>query len=186
MTIFQTDLNWNVGHENMGGTAGKMFFLPIEDVDEAASTVAVDPDGVTLTGDIVPKSAKKFIEIYHTRGTGELRDELVGERDGKSYENMVEFFFPGSKKEISAFKKAVANTPGILICQDTNGNQRIIGVAILNGTAISYGFPAYLESAPSTSGKASSDRKGTTFTFKAEAPHDALFYEGVVTLTPQA
>lgn len=178
---FETDLLWTVGSENMGGLSGELYFCPTEDID-LTTPPTLDADGVTITGDLVCKTGKKFIRVYHTRGTGELKDELVGERDGKSFENMVEFFFPGSKKEISTFKRDVANTPMVVICRDTDGNLRLLGVAVLNGTLISLGFPAYLESAPSTSGKASADRKGTTFTFKAEAPHDALYYEGVIQL----
>lgn len=176
------DLKWEQGRQNMGGLIGEVFFVPIDDVDTSDENLpTLDADGVTVTGDIVLKAAKKWISIYHTSGTGKIDSNSVGERDGKSFENILEFNFPGSKKEVVAHNKQVLNTPGLYIGQDTDGNMRIIGLTVINGV-LSYKLPVYTESIASTTGAARADKRGTTYQAKAEAPHEALFYEGAIDL----
>jgi len=177
------DLKWPQGKDNMGGLIGDLYYCPVDDIDEA-SLPTLDADGITLTGNFVCKSTKKFIQIYHTRGTGKLDDNSVGERDGMSRENICEFFFPGSEKEVEAFKRAAQNTPGVVICKDVDGNFRVLGAVALGDPAVvSLAMPAYMQSASGTTGAASADRRGTTFQFKSEAPHAALFYDGTIPLT---
>lgn len=180
-----TDLLWPQGKDNMGGLLGKLYYSPVEDID-AANLPTLDTDGVTLTGDFACKTGKRFYEVYCTRGTGQLQDETVGERDGKSQENMVDFFIPGSLKDVEAFKRRVQNTPVVVICSDTDGNFRVIGVVALGAEGseeVSLDMPAYLETKTGTTGAAGTDRRGTSFQFKAEAPHSALFYDGTIPLT---
>jgi hypothetical protein len=176
------DLNWPIGQDNMGGLVGDLFWIATPDVDEA-QLPTMDADGVSLTGNIVPKATKHFIKIYHTKGTGKIDDTGVGERDGKSSENTCEFFFPGAVKTVEAFKRKVKNTPGVLIGRDTENNLRVLGICELGGV-VSLDLPCYLEANTGTSGAASADRRGTTFTFKAEAPHSPLFYSGTIPLEP--
>lgn len=173
------DLKWNQGVDNMGGLVGDVFFCPTEDI---ATLPALATDKISLTGNIVCKTGKKFIQIYHTKGTGKLDDTSVGERDGKSRENMLEFFFPGAKKEVEAFKHQVQNTPGVVICKDTENNLRVLGICVLGGN-VGLDLPAYMESSSGTTGAASADRRGSTFQFKSESPHPPLFYGGDIPLT---
>lgn len=180
-----TDLLWTQGKDNMGGLLGKAYYCPVEDLTTPLPTLAAD--GVSLTGDFVCKSTKRFYEIYCTRGTGKLDDNAVGERDGKSREIMVDLFIPGAVKEVEAFKRKIQNTPVVVIVSDTDGNYRVLGVVALGAEGaevVSLAMPAYLESAAGTTGAAGTDRRGTTFQFKAEAPHAALFYGGTIPLTP--
>jgi hypothetical protein len=167
-----SDLIWAQGSDNMGGLRGKIFYCPTEDI---LSEPTIATDKITYTGNYVCKTGKNFVSIYHTLGTGKIDDGTVGERDGKSVENTLEFFFPGGKKEVAAFKRRAQNTPCIVIAKDSDNNYRVIG---------SLDLPAYLESGSGTTGAASADRRGTTFQFKAEAAHPPMFYEGTVPLTP--
>lgn len=175
------DLLWTQGKDNMGGLNGYIYFCPTEDIDTALLPT-IGTDNISLTGDFACKSTKKFIQIYFTKSTGKLDDTGVGERDGKSRENLLEFFFPGSERKVESFKQMIQNTPGIWIYEDAEGNQRVVGVSIIGGE-LSLGFPAYAEAINGTSGAASADRKGTTFQVKAESPHAPLFYEGTIPLT---
>lgn len=176
------DLSWPQGSENMGGLIGDLFFIPIEDVDDA-SLPTLDADGVSITGNIAPKSGKEFFQIYHTKGTGKIDDTTVGERDSKSYENMLEFFHPGQGKELANFKAEVCNTPGLWIGKDSKGNYRVLGMCAING-AISIERPAYCESIQGSTGAAASDQNGSTFQVKAAAPHPALYYAGTIPTAP--
>jgi hypothetical protein len=175
------DLEWPQGKTNMGGLVGDVYAVPVEDIDET-QLPTLDADGVSLTGDFVLKTDKKFSRIYHTKGTGKLDDNSVGERDGKSFENMAEFFFPGQEKVVAKWKKDYANTPMVVIVRETSGGMRAIGVCDLGGS-ISLDLPAYIESLAGTTGAASADRRGTTFQVKAEAPHPPLYYSGAIDLT---
>lgn len=174
------DLVWSQGKQNMGGLIAEVLFCPIDDVDKD-TIPALDADGVTITGDIVLATNKKWIQIYHTRGTGKIDSNSVGERDGKSFENICEFNFPGGEKAVVAHNKQVLNTPGLYIGKDTDGNYRLLGVSVING-AVSFEMPAYTESIVATTGAASADKRGTTYQAKSEAPHEALYYEGAIDL----
>ncbi len=181
MPPFQ-DLKWTQGSDNMGGLVGGIFYCPVEDID-ATQLPTIAADGVTLVGAFVPVATKGFIEIYHTKGTGKIDDSTVGERDGRSAENMMEFFFPGSKKEVEAFKRLARNTPCVVIGKDTDGNLRVVGVAVI-GNNVVLDLPAYLEAANGTTGAQTADRRGTTFQFKAESPDAPLFYDDAIPLLP--
>ncbi len=176
------DLLWTQGKENMGGLLGDIFFIPIEDVDPAALPT-LDVDGISLTGEIAPLSTKEFFQIYHTKGTGKIDDNTGGERDGKSFENLLEFFFPGQEKSVENFKKMVANTPGLWIAKDPQGNYRALGISAIGGV-VTLDRPAYCESIASGTGAASTDKSGSTFQVKSEAPHPPLFYSGTIPTDP--
>ena len=183
MTAFE-DILWPQGQDNMGGLVDDLYYVPIDDIDFAAPP-ALAADGVTISGDITLKTDKKWLRIYHTRGTGKLDDTQVGERDGKSFENMVEFKFPGDTAKLVAFKRLVANTPVAVICKDAQGNYRLIGITIQNDPVASTDvptlkFPAYIEQASGTTGAKGSDAKGHTFQIKAEAVCPPLFYTGAI------
>lgn len=175
------DLLWIQGKTNMGGLVGDVYAVPIEDVDETQlPTLAADE--VTLEGSFVLKADKKFARIYHTKGTGKLDDNSVGERDGKSYENIAEFFFPGQEKKVTAFKKKYTNTPMLVIVKETSGDMRPIGICELTTGVLTLNLPAYIESVTSTTGAASADRRGSTFQVKSESPHPPLYYSGAIDL----
>lgn len=169
-----SDLVWAQGSDNMGGLRGKIFYCPIEDI---LTWPTIATDKISYTGNFICKTGKNFVTIYHTLGTGKIDETTVGERDGKSIENLIEFFFPGGKKEVAAFKRKAQNTPAVVIGKDSDGNYRVIGTEDL---------PAYLESASGTTGAASADRRGSTFQWKAESVAPPMFYEGTIPLTPAA
>jgi len=178
------DILWTQGEDNMAGLVDDLYFVPIDDID-FTTPPTLDVDGVTIANDITLLATKKWFRIYHTRGTGKLDDNVVGERDGKSFENMVEFKFPGDTKELVAFKRQVLNTPLAVVCKDTQGNYRILGVSLIKdpatGTDVTtLQFPAYIEQASGTTGAKGSDARGHTFQIKSEAVCPPLFYEGTI------
>lgn len=164
----------------MSGLIGPIYWVPSEDVD-LTTPPTVDTDGVTITGDITLKATKKFFTLYQTRGTGKLDCTMVGERDGKSFENMLECKFPGETKELVSFMQQVKNTPVVIICRDAQGAYRLLGISIVGGV-LTKDLEAYFEADTGTTGAAASDAKGHTIQIKAEANHPALFYEGDIDL----
>lgn len=180
------DILWAQGNDNMSGLVGDLYFVPLEDVD--TSTIpTLDTDGVTVTSAVVLKTNKKWFKIYHTRGTGKIDDNTVGERDGRSFENIYEFKFPADTKELVAFKRQIKNTPMLVLGKDAQGNFRILGLNVTKDPAtgndvLTFDFPAYIESAAGTTGAASGDAKGHTFQVKAEGNASPLFYESTIDL----
>lgn len=183
-----TDLLWAQGSENMAGLVGDIYYCPIEDILTFPALSAALALDTAADSDFVCKSGKNFIRIYHTLDTGKLDDATVGERDGRSKENLLEFFFPGGKKEVAEFERQALNTPCVVICKDTEGNLRLLGAVNLDpaDVVITGDIPAYLESSSGTTGAARADRRGKTFQFKHSAPHAPIFYKGAIPLTPAA
>lgn len=185
MPFTLADLGWTQGSENMAGIVGDILYCPIEDIETfpVLSASGKLDTAATPTGDFVCKTGKQFVRIYHTAETGKLDDAVVGERDGKSKENMLEFFFPGGKQEVAEFERFALNTPCVVICKDTSGFWRILGAVNLDNsnTTLTGDIPAYLESSSGTTGAARADRRGKTFQFKHSAPHAPVFYKGSVT-----
>jgi len=179
-----TNLGWSQGQQNMGGIIGQIYYCPIEDILTFPDASAVGK--LDTIESFVCKTGKKFISIYHTAETGKLDDTTVGDRDGKSKENMLEFFFPGSKQDVAEFERFALNTPCVVICKDTNGNYRALGIGSFDDTTDVFtgDIPAYLESSSGTSGAARADRRGKTFQFKHSANHEAIYYKGTIPLTP--
>lgn len=186
LALVLANLGWSQGQQNMGGIIGDIYYAPIEDIltfPDASAAGKLD----TIES-FVMKTGKKFITIYHTAETGKLDDATVGSRDGKSKENMLEFFFPGSKQDVAEFERFALNTPCVVICKDTNGNFRALGIGSFDDTTDVFtgDIPAYLESSSGSSGAARADRRGKTFQFKHSANHEAIYYKGTVPLTPGA
>jgi len=178
------DILWPQGQQNMAGLVGGIFFIPKEDL--GALPALAQAGDLVLAADLLPAQTKEFIEIYHTPETGKIDQNTIGEIDGMANENVLEFFVPGNSEAVSKFKRLVINTSGVWIAKDTDGNYRILGVSVLDpaGTVLSSELDAKVSAASGTTGQGRGDRRGTTFTVTFKAPHDPLFYTGVVTLDP--
>lgn len=185
-----TNLSWNQGQQNMGGIIGDIYYCPIEDIATfPLASAAGKLDTISgSTGNFTCKTGKKFISIYHTAETGKFDDATVGDRDGKSKENMLEFLFPGSKQDVNEFERFALNTPCVVICKDTSGNYRALGLGSFDDTTSVFtgDIPAYLESSSGTTGTGRADRRGKTFQFKHSANHAPIYYKGTIPLTPAA
>ena len=179
------DLSWEQGKQNMAGLIGDIYFVPIEDVDDTLLPAVTGVGELSISANITLKATKKFFKIYHTSETGKVESNSVGERDGKSVESMLEFFHPGNSEEVAKFKRQVLNTNGLWLYEDTDGNFRILGLSVLDpgATATSLALKASVEAGNTTTGDQRGSQRGTTFTVKFTAPHDPLFYSGLIDVT---
>lgn len=177
------DVLWPQGSDNMSGLIGDLYFAPLDDIDVA--TLPVIGADLVVSGNIVLVALKKFFRLYNTRGNGKITSTIVGERDGKSFENVFEFKFPGDTPEIIAFLRQVSNTPGVVIGRTPQGVYRVLGLSAIKDVdgvtdVTTYDLPAYLESAAGDTGAAGGDAKGHTIQFKSEALSPPLIYTGVI------
>ncbi len=182
------DINHTQGQANMGGLVRKIYYAPIDDILTFPDLAAAGGVKTAALSNFVMKSTKEFVEIYFTDGTGKFDDTTVGDRDGRSKENLLEFFHPGNKEAILAFERFALNTPCVVIAVDSEGQQILFGVVNMDDSTdeLTGDCPAYLESSNGTSGGARADRRGKTFQFKASATHGPLIYVGTIPLTPAA
>lgn len=173
-------LDYDGCDENEGGLGQYAMGVPWEDIDDTALP-STDADGLTVSAPIVLKALKAWHKVYLTTDTGKHTDTLVGESDGKSFEQLFEGFHPGAAKEAAIYFSTVKNKNMLYAVQDLEGRWRLIGIQATGAAnairPLKLLKPAKAESAVFDSGAATADRKGTTFSFKAAAGHMALYYE---------
>lgn len=147
--------------DNDAGLASKHYYARVNDIltfPAVPDTPTSYADKVTVSDDFVMKTGKAFKSIYCTLEKGELKSEMQGGRDGKSFMNMADFYHPGTSPDLLGFMETIKNEDVVILVKEITGQVRIVGRADL---------PANLESATGTSGKAIADEKGFTFTVKS-------------------
>lgn len=174
------DLIWEQG-DNMGGVQRIAYFADLDnDIDTdnwpglpAEGQAATMEDLITIKQDIPMQQGGYWKQIYITLETGAVRDEQIGEYDGKSFENYLDIFHPGNRKDALAFARKINNGSFVFLAKDAEGYTRIIG---------SPQFPAKADSNSITTGQAVADRKGMTLTVKAFSNGPAPVYDGNIVL----
>ena len=138
----------------------------------AGSSTAADT--VTITGDIVFNTGKKWNKIYSTKELGKFTSKKDGVRDSKGNENMYMISHPGATPELIGTLEILTNSSFVAIVPDLNGNFRLLG---------SPDDPAELQNSEEDTGDAFNTFNGSKITIRSTgAP--AAFYEGVISLTP--
>lgn len=176
------DIKWPQGRYNPGGTV-KVYYAFKEDID--SFPVLADPETATTfeslveyDSPIVMKSGKQFFELYCTLETGEIKSTLVGNRDGKGFENTMEISFPGSEAEFLGFQAASANRELVFIVIEKNKKARVLG---------SLEDPATFDTNEASSGKTVADSRASVMTFKASGATAPPIYTSPLAsiLTPE-
>jgi hypothetical protein len=175
-----TDLLARYGKQNMGGLKNIAHLIPLADLDDATPFVTSAAGKLDFSTNLVAKETKRFYQMYSTPQKGHHDGNSVGEVDGKSKENIYEFFYPGNEQECAEFEAFILNTPCVIVFYDPKGNKRVLGLAVMDfaSTAITTEITCHLDVANSLSGAAYADLAGTTLAFKHAAPHPPLFYKG--------
>lgn len=174
MDFVNIDKNLTNG-ENMGGLVQTCIFGLWEDVATwpaaPVNPLTVEANG-EWTGDLVMKAGKNAFTFYSTDDTSEYKINPVGEQDGMSFEQELTIFNPGLKKKLLGFISAAKNENLFFIVQDSEGQYYLIGDAKR---------AAHMVSGEVGTGKASSDRKGASLTFKHKT-NTPRVYTGDVTV----
>jgi hypothetical protein len=168
--------------KNMGGLIDHLYIVPVADVDETAlAALAIGADKKTLSASIPLKSLKKFYKVYFTKGLdGKLTYNLVGERDGKSWDVMVDIKSPNHVASNEAVIDELVNTPVVIISRDAEGKLRLTGINLRSDDVLAVDFPMYMETDEASTGGAGTEKKGHTIQWKGELPHTPLFYTGAI------
>lgn len=165
--------------KNIAGTAQGHFYIPYKDISSmpspGSSTAA---ELVTLSGQFTLGPGKKWFPMYSTLDTGRVTDKLVGEEDGKSWEHVFEWFYPGTEAQAMGLISMFANHRMAFIATEANGQRRMIG----NAT-----FPARLTMAEIDTDLKTAGRKGIKLKVESRGPRPAPIVPAdiVIILTPE-
>lgn len=166
------DLTWPDGSGNIGGTGTNHYYALQADIDTITAPVA---GGTPALGDLVKvpsitmKTGKKFYSAYSTLDTGQVEDKMVGTFDCKSYESSFSFNFPGTQAAALELIANFANSTMVFIATEADGTLRIIGGQVIG---------AKLEDGSTTTGKKTSDYKGTMLKVTSRGTKPAYIFTG--------
>lgn len=140
----------------MGGVMQNLIYGLWDDVAAWPSAPVAPADveaNAVWVGDVVMKADTRAFSFYSTDDTSELKFPLVGETDGKSFEQVLSVFHPGLRKKILGFVNAAKNERLFFIARNSDGQYFLLGDAVRS---------AFIRSGELGTGKATADRKGAT------------------------
>ena len=154
---------------------GLYRFIELIDVDEVDVFPAV-VQGVRLDQPITFLNAAGSHFWYHSKDTGSVSSEMVGQKGGEIFRNSISFTVPTNAQELLEQVQAMLGKPLIAIGTDQQGMKRIVGSKLR---------PATIK-ARNTTGNGTANRPGTAFTIEAFSKYIALIYDvaGAYTVNP--
>lgn len=159
---------------NMGGVSTLIYHCPSDDIATWPTVPDEDAnmeDAAVLVGSYAPVSGKGFVKFRVTMDTSGITAEDVGEIDGMSFMQKLEFFLASLSKKRLGFAAMTLNRGGVFLVQNPNKNE---WYAI--GTEK---FPAErVKAETGGTGKAIADRAGVSFAFQSPANVPIYIYEG--------
>ena len=107
-----------------------MKIILASDID-TMPTVPVAPttleESVTITGDIVLKAGKSFLEVEINMDSGQLTTTLEGEIQNKSWRNSFSFRQNGNGAELLGFYEYFKNREIVVLLRELCGDWRLLG-----------------------------------------------------------
>lgn len=172
------DIERKVGLDNDAGLKTKLFYGRARDVEDWPTlpvTMAVLADKVTLEGDFVMKSTKRFGFIEGHIEKNSFTVSGAGQVGNSSAANVLTFYMYGTDADVLGWIETYKNDDLVLIAEDLQGNYRVFGAD---------GLPAQIMPDWSETGGASvADEKFIQVNFRYVG-RIAKFYSGAIPLTP--
>lgn len=163
--------------QNHGGLV-EAFFCLRKEVDltqwPALATEAGIDTLAKIEADVVFTTGGRWYKFYVTPETAAQMSELAGERDGKSFANKVDGFFPGDKAMQRGFFKLLSYEDVYLAVRNAEGEMILVGDEY---------NACHLDTGNGTTGAARADRRGITLSFVHNGDI-AVIYEGAISETP--
>lgn len=170
------DLEQCVNEENVAGVRERGIYVALADhIDafpESPGTVAANvtlESKAKITTDITFLENKGWIELQVQADTGEVKDELVGNKGNKKVKSMFDFFLANTSAKNIGFINQYKNLPLVFGIPEKSGRVRLLG---------SKKLPAYFESTAGTSGKGPEDDNGWQVSVEVTTGGAAPIYEG--------
>lgn len=169
------DLILDCGAEIIPGTTAKIYAVCGCDVDtypELKTTTSVG-DSITLDGNIILKTGKKWATIDLIESTGKITDKEVGEIGSQTIQSTFEFKISKTKAADEWVSKT-RNGCVIYLVEDREGNIRVFGDPKST---------ARRTNAEGVNGPAQENAKDYSFTIMTTNGRVAPYYEGTIDLT---
>jgi hypothetical protein len=118
------------GTDNMPGLAQRAFFAFADDILTwpTVTDPATDAAGrVRLSGNFVMKTDKEFFEAYCTKNKGNVKAEIQGETDCKSFKVSGKLFYPHTDENARAAAADLKNAPIVAIFLEPSGDRIVVG-----------------------------------------------------------
>lgn len=165
--------------DNMGGTTQRVYFAPLStflSIKKPTASPSTLADLVDITTAHTFNTGGCFLKAYCTADKGKVDVKPQGERDGKSFMQEAEFFYPGNESQAHAMAAQFKNDKFIFLFEKpdsaTKGYLQV-------GTEM---FPAEI-SPEFTTGTNASGVQG--YIFKVSAMTDKQYiYKSTISLTP--
>lgn len=169
---------------NVGGTGTKILYAPMSDFDAiqqatAKSAATTADEIVTIATAHTFLTGKGFHSLEVGLDTGGVESNSVGEIGGKSFEHMVNGFVNNNDKITLGTLSALASCKYMFLVPETTEDGTVYRQIGTEQRA------AYCEDNSYKSGNTSTDKRGTSFSFKStgHATH-APFYTSTITMHP--
>jgi hypothetical protein len=153
---------------NPGGIVD-LYLIRRSDVDTFPPLAA---DGVTLTGNIVPKTGKGFARWALEMDKAELTHKSVGDPGSQSVEQELEIYISRGLASIDAVMQSCINGKFIVVAVDGLGQKRV-GGNLLRPMSFSHDYKG---------GKKGADTNGTTVKFNGGTGRIPAYYTGTLPL----
>lgn len=163
------------GRVNRPGLYQLAYIAPLSaflDIKEVADVNGEGAARIEIVGDHTFGANEGFERIFTTKDTAQLLAESIGEKDGKSHDTKVNFFYPGAYADAMGFADKAQYDDHIILVQTLENQWIQVGYKNL-GADITSNFD---------SGTLSSGRKG--WSFVAQAYGRLCLYDGVITEKP--
>ncbi|MCZ8021210.1 MAG: hypothetical protein O9302_00325 [Cyclobacteriaceae bacterium] len=180
------DLLFTQGKDNLAGIVGKIYYLPVEDVNTLPALSAVGSLETAVANIVCKAGGKKAYEVYLTDESGSVEYKPVGVRDGMAIETILKGRYPANNHNLAKFIRDVQNTPCIIFYQE-GADVKLLGVTNLDQatTVLSTAIPCYWDAGDGgKTGALRSDEKGFIFQWKFTCAHPPIIYKGVIPTTP--
>lgn len=172
------DIERKVGLDNDAGLKTKLFYARARDVEDwptIPASMTTLADKVTLEGDFVMKSTKRFGFIEGHIEKNNFTNSGAGQVGNSSAANQLTFYMYGTDPDVLGWIETYKNDDLVLIAEDLQGNYRVYGAD---------GLPAQIMPDWQEVGGASvADEKFIQVNFRYVG-RIAKFYSGAIPLTP--
>ena len=171
------DIERKVGMDNDAGLKTKLFYARARDVEDwptVPATMATLADKVTLEGNFVMKTGKRFGFIEGHIEKNNFTHSGAGQVGNSSAANQLTFYMYGTDPDVLGWIENFKNDDLVLIAEDLQGNFRVYGAD---------GLPAQIMPDWQEVGGASvADEKFIQINFRYVG-RIAKFYSGTIPLT---
>lgn len=164
-----------------GVSETEIYFASAYDILEDPIPIQLGEEGfdlqkaVVIEDDITFIEGRGFFKITVQTQTGEVKDDLGGNKGNKKAKQMFDFFMANNNEGNLGFVDIFRNVPLVVLVRENSRRIRKIGTKF---------SPAYFESIAITSGKGPDDDNGAQCTISSATGRIAPIYKGNITVLP--